>query len=108
LLAAEDQVALQSLLVEDKFSLDVCAPTLLLGEDVHDFEAGPHPEAVAAVDQLVDASVEATQVLELSVREPLSQPFKVDGAVGLIARLRKDVEAGEGAKGVAPVSLSEG
>ena len=67
LLAANDDVALQSLLIEKKLVLNRGFVALLVRQDIHQLKTGADPEAVAAVYELVDPAVESTKLSKLPV-----------------------------------------
>ena len=66
-LATDDDVALQRFLIEDPFAVHVHFVTLLLCENVNKFKAGTDPIAVAAINQLIDSSIEAAKLRKLPI-----------------------------------------
>lgn len=67
-------VALQSLLVEEIFSIDI---SLALHCDIKNLKCSSLPEVIAGVDQLVDPAVEASFFNQLAIAEPLSETVQV-------------------------------
>ena len=74
LLTLKYGVALQSLLVEEIFSIDI---SLALQCNIEDLKGCSLPEVIAGVDQLVDPTVEASFLDQLAIAEPLSQTVQV-------------------------------
>lgn len=60
LLATENDVSLEGLLVEQILSVDIHFEALLLRQYIHEFETCADPKAITTVNELVDATVEAT------------------------------------------------
>jgi hypothetical protein len=74
LLTLKYGVALQSLLVEEIFTIDI---SLSLHCNIEDLKSGSLPEVIAGVDQLVDSAVEASFFDQLAIAEPLSQTVQI-------------------------------
>jgi hypothetical protein len=74
LLTLKYGVALQSLLVEEIFSIHI---SLALHCNIEDLKGSSLPEVIAGVDQLVDSAVEASFLNQLATAEPLSKTVQV-------------------------------
>jgi hypothetical protein len=76
ILAAEDRIGLQSLLIEQKLApIDI---SLTLESYVDKFKTSTLPEVVAGVNKLIDSPIEASFFGQLSVCKPLNQPIEVE------------------------------
>lgn len=67
LLAAENDVSLEGLLIEQIFTVNIHFGALLLGKYVNKFEAGADPKTVATIYKLVNATIKPTKFLKLSI-----------------------------------------
>jgi len=106
LLAAENDVSLEGLLVEQVLAIDIHFEALLLRQYIHEFKTCADPKAITTIDKLVDAAVEASQFLELSIGQPFCQLVEIDLLVVFISNFAEQYEACKGAESVAAVCLS--
>ena len=74
ILAAKYCVGLKSLLPTKPITVDIC---ITLSRDIEKFKCCTLPVVVAAIHQLVNASIEATFLANLPLAQPLSAPIKV-------------------------------
>lgn len=67
-LAAEVKVALQSISIEEPFTIEV---GVSFRSDVEQFKSRPLPEVVAAIDKLVNSAIKASLDSQLTLSEPV-------------------------------------
>ena len=76
ILAAEDSIGLQSLLIEKELApIDI---PLTLESYVDKFKTSTLPEVVAGVNKLIDSPIEASFFGQLSVCQPFNKPIEVE------------------------------